>query len=167
VLGRVLGPWGLRGEVKVKTFEESPALLTPGRAVILRGPRGQSEALLREVRPVRQGLIAQFRGIDSREAAEAVRGHEICILRGAAPPLPEATYYHYDVLGLEVQTEMGERLGKIVDIWPSAGHDLYVVRGDRGEWMLPAVRAFVLRVDLARRVMVVRTIEGLVDPETV
>ncbi|MGH7431329.1 MAG: ribosome maturation factor RimM, partial [Candidatus Methylomirabilales bacterium] len=84
-----------------------------------------------------------------------------------APALPEATYYHHDILGLTVQTEAGEGLGEIVDIWPSAAHDLYVVRRDAGEWLLPAVRAFILRVDLARRVMVVRPIEGLVDAETV
>jgi 16S rRNA processing protein RimM len=112
-------------------------------------------------------LVARLEGVDSREAAEALRGYEVCVPRVLAPSLPEATYYHYDILGLKVQSETGDELGEIVDIWPSAAHDLYVVRRDAGEWLLPAVRAFILQVDLAKRVMVVRTIEGLVDPETV
>jgi len=167
VLGRVLGPWGLRGAVKVQCHAESRSVLSPGNVVILRGPRGSSEVLLTAIRPLRHLLVATFQGIDSRKAAEAVRGFEICMSRMAAPALPEATYYHHDILGLTVQTEAGEGLGEIVDIWPSAAHDLYVVRRDAGEWLLPAVRAFILRVDLARRVMVVRPIEGLVDAETV
>ena len=167
VLGRVLGPRGLRGAVKVRSFAAVPALLAPGSAVILRGPGGAWEVSLTGVQAFREGLVVTFQGIDSREAAERLRGYEICVPRAAAPPLPEATYYHGDILGLHVHTETGERLGELVDIWPSAAHDLYVVRGDKGEWLLPAVRAFILGVDLARRVMVVRPIEGLVDPETV
>ena len=167
VLGRVLGAWGLRGAVKVRFFIDSPMLLSPGRSVILRGPRDVSEVLIKEIRPLRQHVVATFQGIDNREAAEAVRGYEVCIPRALAPTLPEATYYHDDILGLKVETEGGEELGEIVDIWPSEAHDLYVVRRDAGEWLLPAVRAFILQVDLARRVMVVRPIEGLVDAETV
>lgn len=153
--------------MRVQVHAESRAVFSPGKLVVLRGPRGSSEVRLTAVRPLRHLLAATFQGIDSRTAAEAVRGFEICIPRTAAPVLPEATYYHHDILGLTVQTEAGERLGEIVDIWPSAAHDLYVVRRDTGEWLLPAVRAFILRVDLPRRVMVVRPIEGLVDAETV
>jgi 16S rRNA processing protein RimM len=167
VLGRVLGPWGLSGAVKVECYAESRSVLSAGKVVVLRGPRGSTEGLLTAIRPLGHLLVASFQGIDSRRAAEAVRGFEICIPRTAAPVLPEGTYYHYDVLGLTVQTEAGEALGEIVDIWPSDAHDLYVVRRDAGEWLLPAVRAFIVRVDVAKRVMVVRPIEGLVDAETV
>ncbi len=167
VLGRVLGAWGLRGAVKVQSFVDPPALVPPGQSVILRGRHGESEAFVEQIRPHKHLLVASFRGIENREAAEAMRGTEICIPRGEAPPLPDASYYHYDILGLAVQSENGEELGEIVDIWPSHAHDWYVVRRHGGEWLLPAVRAFVLRVDLARRVMIVRPIEGLVDAETV
>ncbi len=135
--------------------------------MILRGPRGESEVRLEEIRPLRHVWVATFQGVKNREAAEAMRGYEICIPRAAASPLPAGTYYHYDILGLKVVTETGEELGEIVDIWPSEAHDLYLVRQDAREWLLPAVQAFILRVDLARRVMVVRPIEGLVDTETV
>lgn len=167
MLGRVVGASGLRGAVKVRSFTETPTLLAAGKPVILRGPRGESEVLLEEIRPHRHLLVARLQGVTSRTAAEALKGYEICILPGTAPALPEATYYHYDILGLKVETETGEELGEIVDIWSSSAHDLYVVRQNGGEWFLPAVRVFILRVDLARRVMVVRPIKGLVDAETV
>ncbi|MFQ5656200.1 MAG: ribosome maturation factor RimM [Candidatus Methylomirabilales bacterium] len=163
VLGRVLGAQGLRGAVKVRSLTDVPTLLSPGRSVILRGPEGGSEVLLKEVRPHRDLLVVRFEGIDDRKSAEAVKGYEICIPRALAPPLPEAVYYHHDILGLRVETETGEGLGEIVDIRPSHAHDLYVVRRDQGEWLLPAVGAFVLRIDLEKRVMVVRPIEGLVE----
>ncbi len=167
VLGQVLGAWGLRGAVKVKGLTDIPTLLSPGKSVVLRGPRGGSEVLLKEIRPLRHLLVAKFQGVDDRKSAEALKGYEICIPRALAPPLPELVYYHCDIVGLKVETETGAGLGEIVDIWPSDAHDLYVVRGDAGEWLLPAVRAFVLQVDLARRVMVIRPIKGLVDTETV
>ncbi|MFQ5883161.1 MAG: ribosome maturation factor RimM [Candidatus Methylomirabilales bacterium] len=167
VLGRVLGAWGVQGAVKVKSFTQTPDLFFPGQPVILRGPREESEVLLEQVWPLRNFLRVRFQGINNRNAAEAVRGYEVCIPRVLAPPLPEATYYHYDILGLKVQTETGKVLGEIVDIWPSGAHDLYVVRRDDREWLLPAVRAFILRVDPARGVMIFRPVEGLVDAETV
>lgn len=167
VLGRVLEAWGLRGEVKVRSFREASSLLSPGQPVILRGPGGESEVVLEAIRPLRHLLVARLQGVTDRTAAEALKGYEICIPRGTAPALPEATYYHGDILGLRVRTETGEDLGEIVDIWSSDGHDLYVVRRDSKEWLLPAVRAFILQVDLEHRVMVVRPIKGLVDAETV
>lgn len=167
VLGWVQGAWGLRGEVKVRSFSEAPTLLTPGQSVILRGPRGESEEFLTAIRPLRHLLVMSLQGVTSRTAAEALKGYEICIPRDAAPALPDATYYHDDILGLKVQTETGEALGEIVDIWSSEAHDLYVIRRDGGEWLLPAVRAFIVRVELENRVMVVRPIKGLVDAETV
>ena len=163
VLGRVLGAQGLRGAVKVRSLTDVPTLLSPGASVILRGPRGGSEVLLKDVRPLRDLLVVRFEGIDDRKSAEAVEGYEICLPRALAPPLPEAVYYHHDILGLRVETETGEGLGEIVDIWPSDAHDLYVVRRDQREWLLPAVEAFVLRIDLEKRVVVVRPIEGLVE----
>lgn len=166
VLGWVLGAWGLRGEVKVRSFSEAPTLLSPGQPVILRGPRGESEVIIEAIRPLRHLHVARLQGVTTRTAAEALRGHEICIPRDTAPPLPEATYYHDDILGLRVQTETGEELGEVVNIWSSHAHDLYVVRHSGGEWFLPAVRAFILQVDLEKRVMVVRPIKGLVDAET-
>lgn len=167
VLGRVLGAWGLRGAVKVQSFADLRALVPPGSSVILRGRGGESEVRVTQIRPARHLFVASFREMENREAAEAVKGYEICIPRAKAPPPPDASYYHYDILGLAVQTENGEWLGEIVDIWSSDAHDWYVVRRDGGEWLLPAVRAFILQIDLARRVMVVRPIEGLVDAETV
>ena len=167
VLGWVLGAWGLRGEVKVRSFREAPTLLSPGQSVILRGPRGESEVLVEAIRPLRHLHVARLQGVSTRTGAEALKGHEICIPRETAPVLPEATYYQDDILGLKVRTETGEDLGEIIDIWSSHAQDLYVVRRDGGEWFLPAVRAFILQVDLENRVMVVRPIKGLVDAETV
>lgn len=166
ILGRVVGAWGIRGAVRVRSFTDLPGLVSRGQSVILRGRRGESEVILDEIRPLKHLVVARFQGIENRDTAEALKGYDICIPRGLAPRLPDASYYHYDILGLLVQTEAGEKLGEIVDIWPSDAHDWYVVRRDGKEWLLPAVRAFILEVDLTRRVMVVRPIGGLVDTET-
>jgi ribosomal 30S subunit maturation factor RimM len=76
VLGRVLGPRGLRGAVKVRSFAAVPALLAPGSAVILRGPGGAWEVSLTGVQAFREGLVVTFQGINSR-ARRCCRGNSV------------------------------------------------------------------------------------------
>jgi 16S rRNA processing protein RimM len=86
--------------------------------------------------------------VDTPEAAAGLVGHEVAIPRGEAPALPEGTFYHYDVLGLQVWE--GDRpLGSVREILETPAHDVYVVQGPTGEWMLPATRAHIRRIDLA------------------
>ena len=86
-------------------------------------------------------------GVDTPEAAAALAGSQVAVPRGEAPPPPPGVYYHYDILGLRVM-EGDRSLGSVREILETPAHDVYVVQGPAGEWMLPATLAHIRRIDL-------------------
>ena len=79
-----------------------------------------------------------------------------------AVPLEEGEYYLYQLIGVQVETEDGEGLGQVVDVIETGANDVYVVRGPRGEVLLPAIGDVVLDLDLESKRMVVHLLAGLV-----
>ena len=75
--------------------------------------------------------------------------------------MPEGEYFHYQLIGLQVLTESGERLGEISEIIITGSNDVYVVSGADGEILLPALNQVIRAVDLERGLMTVRLMEGL------
>jgi 16S rRNA processing protein RimM len=109
----------------------------------------------------------QLQGVETIEQAECLVDCELLIPRSAAPMLPEGTYYHGDLIGLRVVTEEGRELGRIVDILETGANDVYVVHGEGSEWLLPATKEVVRKVDLAREIMLVHLLEGMIEAEAV
>jgi 16S rRNA processing protein RimM len=99
--------------------------------------------------------------VNDRNAAELLRGSWLYVSKDVLPELPEGSFYRFQLLGLAVRTEEGKALGRVEDILEAGPHDVCVVRGEDGEVLIPAVDALV-RVDLERGEMVVRSLPGLV-----
>jgi 16S rRNA processing protein RimM len=76
-------------------------------------------------------------------------------------PLEEGEYYHFQLIGVRVETEDGEWLGQVAKVLETRAHDVYVVRGPRGEVLLPAVDELVLELDLESKRMVVHLLPGM------
>ena len=149
ILGRVVKAHGVRGEVKVALVAESwEPFRTLGRCW-LGPPAGPYQPFrLERGQGCGREVALKLGGVDTPEAAAVLVGHEVAIPRGEAPALPEGTFYHYDILGLQVWE--GDRpLGSVREILETPAHDVYVVQGPTGEWMLPATRAHIRRIDLA------------------
>src|SRR3989304_6281751 len=98
--------------------------------------------------PPGRAVVLKRGGVDPLEAAAGLLDYEVAIPRAEAPPLPEGTYYHTDILGLQVW-EGDRHLGCVREILETPAHDVYVIQGPTGEWMLPATRGHIRRVDLA------------------
>ena len=149
ILGRITKVHGLRGEVKVALYADEWAPFR-GLERYWVGPSGgpyHPVAIQAEAEHGRS-LALKLAGVDSPEVAAAMVGHEIAIPRADAPPPPDGTFYHYDILGLDVVA--GERkLGVVREILETPAHDVYVIDGSTGEWLLPATRVHIRRIDLA------------------
>jgi 16S rRNA processing protein RimM len=78
-------------------------------------------------------------------------------------PLPEGQYYHHQIIGLQVRTTRGELLGTITDILTGRSNDNYIVRGARGEILIPAIEDVVRSIDLDEGLITIEAIEGLLD----
>ncbi|MDE2059496.1 MAG: 16S rRNA processing protein RimM [candidate division NC10 bacterium] len=168
VLGKTVKAWGLNGELKVQPYADSIAIAAGSATVYLRRAGGDLvEYGVERIRQAGPAWIVQLQGVQTVEQAERLVDCELLISRSAAPTLPEGTYYHVDLMGLRVVTEEGRELGRIVEILETGANDVYVVHGEDSEWLLPATREVVRRVDLAGGIMLVHLLEGMIEAEAV
>jgi 16S rRNA processing protein RimM len=163
-VGTVVKAHGVAGEVIVKPMTDFPARFRKLRTLWV----GDDSASVAETGVERavlsgRGIRLKLRGIDDRNAAERLRGKILVVDKAHRARLPRGRYFVHDVLGLAVHEEGGTELGTVAEIMRAPAGDIYVVRGDRGEILIPAVREFVRSVNLGARTMTVRLIEGMVE----
>ena len=111
----------------------------------------------------KQMVILTLREVTDIDAAEALRDAYIQVPVDEVAPLPEGVYYVFQLVGLEVWTEDGKRVGRVADVLtPGVGNDVYVVeREGKEEALIPAVKEFVTEIDLAGGRLVIQPVPGL------
>lgn len=160
-VGLITRPWGLRGDVKVESLTDFPERFDPGAVLWADGAQYQVE----QSRIQQGNLYLKLTGITSVDDAERLRGLLLEVPESDLHPLEEGDYYHYQLEGLAVQTIAGEPLGIIEDIFEPGAHSVLVVRGERGEILIPFIDDVIRRVDLAAREIEVELFDGLLpDP---
>jgi 16S rRNA processing protein RimM len=156
-VGRVGAPWGIHGDLKVQPLTDFPERFRPGAVLWLRGHRYE---VLRSRRS--RGLFyLGLSGVESRDAAQKLGGSLLEVPDTELTPLPEGQYYQFQVIGLEVCTPDGERLGRVADILSTPSNDVYIVRGGPKELLIPAIEDVVIEVDLEGGRLVVEPPEEL------
>ena len=158
-MGRILAPWGMRGEVKVEVLTDFPERFAPRKVVYLNTIPLEIE----RCHPHKQHMVVKLATIDSVEAAERLRGQDLTIPSSELYPLPQGQYYTFQLIGLKVVTTRGQTLGRVTDIMSTASNDVYIVDGKRGEILIPAIEDVVKSIDLKKGKMVIEAIEGLLD----
>lgn len=157
-LGYIASAHGVRGALEVKLFNPGSNALEPGVRVALCG-RGGVDPLIFAVqhaapKPGSDRARLWLVGIETREAAEQLRGRELWIDRADLPELGEDEFYLADLLGLEVVRARAdatfESLGKIVGVTSNTAQDLFEVRLRGREWLLPAFAPFIVAIEASR-----------------
>ncbi len=163
-IGKALKPWGLKGEVKVEPLTDFPERFKGLGRVYLASAGGKEIACTVKSVTYRGGApYILFEGYDTPEKARALCNMHILIPREEAVPLPEGRYYWFDIIGLEVFSESGERLGKITDIFQTGSNDVYVMKLGRKEVYIPAIADVVKQIDLKAGRMIIHVMEGLME----
>lgn len=124
---------------------------------------GHQHANVLARRPHQRGLILRLDVVTSREQARDLAGTYLYVPESEAVPLPEGEYFVHQLIGLTVVTEAGETLGPLAEVLATGSNDVYVVKGPKGEVLLPAIKDVVKAVDLAAGTMTVALLPGLVD----
>jgi 16S rRNA processing protein RimM len=157
VVGRVVKPQGRHGEVAVVCLSDRPERFPTLRRAFAAGPDGELRELkVERAWPHKGRFVLKLEGIDSIDAAERLRDLELRIPEDELEPLPEGSYYHYQLAGLSVVDEAGVPLGAIEDVVETGAEArVLVVRGEQGETLLPFAEGTVKSIDLARRRLVV------------
>jgi 16S rRNA processing protein RimM len=155
VMGEVLGPYGIRGWLKVRSFAESPGTLLNHSEWWLKPALGAawSEFRRRDGRLHSGALVVALGGIDTREAALAMKGFEVGVPRDALPDAGEGEFYWDDLTGLAVLNRSGVMLGEVRGVAQHGAHPLLrVARPSTApgpERLIPFVAAIIDRVDVA------------------
>lgn len=153
-MGRIVGPFGVAGWLKVKFFTEEADGLAAFDRWMVRGAGGWQEMALEDFEVHSKGPVAKLAGCDDRDAAEVLRGAEVAIPRAVLGEAGEGTLYRVDLVGLDVVDEAGKSLGKVEGFFETGETSVMVVAGAK-ERMIPFVPEYVKAVDReARRITV-------------
>ena len=153
--GQIINTHGIRGEVKIEVWLDSPEFLKRFKRIFIDG---------REVKllagKVHKGfLIAELEGISDVNAAMAMKGKKLSIARADAR-LPKGAYFIQDIIGAEVVDTEGNSVGRLVEVMESHASNIYIVRGE-SEHLIPAVPEFVMSTDAEAGIITVKLIEGM------
>ena len=163
-IGKAVKPFGVKGEMKIEPMTDFPKRFTDLTRVYLVSPSGKEVAC--EVKSVRYAGGAPFllfSGYDSPEKAKAINGWFIKVPEEEVVPLPEGTYYWFELIGMEVVSETGEKLGSIVDIFETGSNDVYVLKQGGKETYIPATREVIRLVDKNAKRMTIHVPDGLLE----
>jgi 16S rRNA processing protein RimM len=166
-IGTIVNAVALRGEVKVYHFSDCKERFEELDEVILER-KGKSQTYrIEKVRYQNDMVILKFKGVDDRNAAEALKESDVMITEADLRELPEDTFYVRDLIGCSVfNAETGAEIGTIKDVLQNSAQDIYVIKTAGGkDAMIPAVGDFVDEVNIEERFVKVRLIPGLIDDE--
>jgi 16S rRNA processing protein RimM len=153
-LGKIVGAHGVAGTVKIFFYAEFQNTFSAGDDVILKSPNGAiSEHRIGWVKPHNRLVLVSFSGVADRDSAEDLKGSFLLINKNQLPEPGENTYYWNDLIGLKVETADGKYLGVLKEIIATGANDVYVIKDQKKEILIPAIAAVVKRVDLEERCM--------------
>jgi 16S rRNA processing protein RimM len=156
-IGVVVTPHGVRGTLRVRALGPGKHL-REGKEPLVAGVRRR----ISSARQTPKGFLLDLEGVESRTAAQRLRGEQLLLDRGELDATEEGEFYVADLLGLTAVSDAGEVLGKVTDTFETAAHEVLVVREERAgqELYLPFTLEHVPRVDLQTGRIVARSPEG-------
>lgn len=164
-LAVVARPHGVRGELRLKVYNEDSDFLLDQDEVLVRLADGEEhEVSVDFARRANEAILMKLHSVDDRDRAEDLRGAEICVKRGDFPPLAEGEFYACDVKGATAILSDESVLGTVRDMVDYPAATVLVIEGERGTWEVPLRDAFISSVDVRAGVVRVASLEGL-EPE--
>lgn len=161
-IGKIVNTHGVKGEVRVLPSTDDVKRFGKLKEVKVEN-RTMTAYEIETVRYHKNFVLLKFKGIDTMNEAELLKNSLLKIDRKDALPLKKDEYYQCDLYGLRVVTDTGRDLGKLTDILMTGSNDVYVVRNEEKEILIPAIKQCILKVDLEAGEMLVHLLEGLED----
>lgn len=163
-VAKISGTHGIKGYLKVFSYSGNIDSLQHSGTVFLKGKTGLlQEFSISTVAAHGGGFILSLDSFNDINQVLPFVGSELCLKRSQLPEPAEDEYYWRDLIGLEVVTDMGVELGRIVDIFETGSSDIYVVRNDDREYLIPAIADVISYVDISGNKMVITPLDGLLD----
>ncbi len=163
-VGKIIGTHGIKGLLKVYSYSGNIQSLQSATTVFLKGIDGYlTEFALKSVSAHAGGFILGLNDFSDINQVLYLKGLELCLKRSQLPIPDVDEYYWRDLIGLAVQTDLGIVLGTIVDIFETGSSDIYVVRGNDKEYLIPAIADVISEIDIPGKTMIITPLDGLLD----
>ncbi len=154
----------MRGELRLLPYTFPCHTLRKGLTVWVQEKTGPSRSYaLTSVRPHAPCILVKLQGIDSLAQAQALRESIVSVAETELAPLGGGEFYYWQVIGLKVRTQAGEELGTIVQVFFSGGHDVWVVRRGKEEYLIPVTEEIVRSIDIPRGQAIIEPLAGLLE----
>ena len=165
LIGEIVKPHGIRGELKVYLYSEQPENLQQYKKIVLQEPTGSGTETYNVVKSRGQGKLAILRleGVGTREAAEALQGSRVWVNKTDFPTLDSDEYYWHQLKGLVVMTETGQELGRVTKLFNTTAHDIMVVTGAGHEFMIPVKGDIIRDIDEQGGKIIISPPPGLLE----
>jgi len=165
-IGYITKSVGLRGEMKVIPLTDDPERFHDLASVWIGADDTTArERQLTECRVTSKGVFLKIASIEDKNAAETLRGSYVFVAEKMAIKLDPGSHFIHEIVGLTVETEEGEEIGKVTDVQKYPAQDIWVVQRGAREILIPAVKEIVRQVNLKEKRITIRAIEGLLDSD--
>ena len=169
-IGKVTGVHGLKGNLKVWSWAQSPDTFTPGLAVTLKNEDDLQDAgreyIITKTGNYKKGVMLTLEKVTTREASEALVGKIVLVNKANLPDLDDDTWYWQDLIGLTVVDTCEGELGKVDQLFPTGADDILVVTGKtpqgKQEVLIPVNAVFIQDINLDTGVITTQLPEGFV-----
>ena len=163
-VGKIVNTHGLRGEVKVGTWTDYPEVFEDIDFVYVKKKSEYERLDVKGIKYQKNNLIVRFSQITDINMAEKYKNQVIYAEREILGELPEGVYYIADLIGLDIVTEDGEKIGTVSDVFNTGSNDIYEVKREgKKNLLLPVIDDVVLNIDVEGGKITVRMMDGLED----
>ncbi|MCC6803788.1 MAG: 16S rRNA processing protein RimM [Anaerolineae bacterium] len=166
LLGEILRPHGVRGELRVRLLTDYPERIAKLKTLYLAASPEAQKVTPYQVRGMRMnkgfGLLTLDQ-ISDRDQADRLRGLFVLVDIANAVPLESGEFYLYQLIGLKVVTSMGETLGTLTEVLETGANDVYIVDSPQhGEILIPVIPQTIVKTDIENGVLIVNLPDGLI-----
>ena len=154
----------MRGELRLLPYAFPCHTLRKGLTVWVQEKTSSSRSYsITSVRPHAPCILVKLQGVDSLTQAQTLRESIVLVEETQLAPLREGEFYYCQVIGLKVRTQAGEELGTIAQVFFSGGHDVWVVRRGKEEYLIPVTEEIVRSIDIPSGQVIIEPITGLLE----
>ena len=163
LIGKVLKPHGIKGELKILPFSGNPDELLGVDEICLGGKLDSLTYKVEKARSQGKFLVLKLVGVGDRNTSDTLIGLEAWVSQEILPELAPDEFYWYEMEGLEVSTVDGRLLGRVTSLLDTGAHDVLVIKGAGGEYLVPAINEIIVNVDQQARTLVIDPPPGLLE----
>lgn len=163
-VGKIVNTQGVKGEVRVIPLTDDIERFIDLEYVNLDNPN-HDIMYIEHVKYHKNFVLIKFKGINDMDSANKLRDSYLVVDRKHAVKLPEGSYFVCDIIDTKVYDLNGTLLGKIADVISTGSNDVYVVKDEKKEMLIPALKTVVKEMDIQNGRIVVDLPEGLMDNE--